>query len=571
MVRQKLHLALFFATFFTISLIEGIHVILDLRFLYFILFILPLLLFILDTKKQYSLPKVFVGITIIYFLSSFISLINSKQISISMELFLRDINLFLLMIYVNANKEEIKTHIPKAVIALSLVFIGFSGICFLTQYGRDFIRSMTLNLLFNPAYPHKTIGDYLTFAIIICFYFIFVKKELSWRYPLYIFIPIFILSFSRTAYITLGLVVLTILFIYRKKLKKISPLLLFSLIGNLILIATLLVVFVSTTHNTTLTFIQNYLQKILFIYSRPFLYSHLPFWIAGVKGFFLYPFTGVGQGNFQSISFRFTELIFLWSNTSFNIVLDLLTEQGVIVAASFTALIVYIGVTAKKDSVFYFLFMGLVIGFMGFSTYTYTQIWMLFFIILGLTLNSENGAKNVIQFNKNILFIPACFGLLYIQILSLHYYYIENGRRLSAQKIYPYDAENTEILIKRSLLYKSNEKETAVYLSQYQHNFSIDPYKLEYIGDTYLLLGSSYKKVALKAYEDSFTWGSYANGGDLLSRMDKLYKLKQELYGTQAAKQYIRMFTQEYRKILEQDNKKIQGDLYDRLVETYLR
>ncbi|MFZ2206165.1 MAG: hypothetical protein WAV29_01745 [Microgenomates group bacterium] len=567
MVRQKLHLALFFVTFFVISLIEGIHMVLDLRFLYFILFILPLLLFILDTKKKYSLPKVFVGLIMAYFLFSFISLINSKQISVSIELFLRDVSLFLLMVYVQANSEEIKKHIPKIIIILSLVFIGVSGICFLTQYGRDFIRSITLNLLFNPAYPHKTIGDYLTFAIIICIYFIFVKKESFWRYPLYIFIPIFILSFSRTAYITLGSVSLLMLFIYRKKLKRISPLLLFSLIGNLILIATLLVIFVSTTHNASLSFIQNYLQKTLFIYSRPFLYSHLPFWIAGVKGFLLYPFVGIGQGNFQSISFRFTELLFLWSNTSFAILLDMLTEQGLFVALSFFALISYVIVTSRKDSIFYFLLVGLLISFMGFSAYLYTQIWMLFFIILGLVLEPKKGS--VIEFNKNILYLPLCLGVVYMQFLALHYMYIDNGKRELAHKIYPYNKENVEMLITKEFLYKANEKTITSYLSQYQKAFSTDPYKLEYIGDTYLSLGKPYKMKALHAYEDSFIWGSYAYGGNLLSRMDKLYKLKKELQGEKAAKQYVQTFTREYRKILEQDNKKIQGDLYDNLIETY--
>jgi hypothetical protein len=358
------------------------------------------------------------------------------------------------------------------------------------------------------------------------------------------------------------------LFIYRKKLKKISPILLFSLIGNLILVATLLVVFVSTTHNTTLTYMQNYLQKILFIYSRPFINSHLPFWIAGVKGFLLFPFTGIGQGNFQSISFRFTELLFLWSNTSFTILLDVLTEQGIVVALSFLALILYVIATSKKESLFYFLFIGLLISFMGFSAYTYTQIWMLFFIIFGLVLEPKKGST--IEFNKNILYIPLSFAIIYMQILTLHYFCISIGNRVLAQKIYPYNSENIEMLITKKLLYKENEKAIASYLSQYQQAFSTNSYKLEYIGDTYLLLGKPYKMKALHAYEDSFTWGSYAYGGGLLSRMDKLYKLKKELQGEKVAKQYIQTFTKEYRKILEHDNVKIQGDLYDQLVGTYL-
>lgn len=194
---------------------------------------------------------------------------------------------------------------------------------------------------------------------------------------------------------------------------------------------------------------------------------------------------------------------------------------------------------------------------------------MLFFIIIGIVLESKKG--DGIIFNKNLLFIPACFGILYMQVLSLHYVFIYNDKRELAQKIYPYNKENTEILIAKNLLYIGNEQKTAAYLLAYQHDFSLDSYKLEYIGDTYLLLGNPYKRKALNAYEDSFLWGSYAYGGSMIDRMSKLYTLKKELDGEKKAKQYVRAFTQEYRKILEQDDNKIQGDLYDNLVGTYLQ
>jgi|GEM_PF-4714447 len=53
--------------------------------------------------------------------------------------------------------------------------------------------------------------------------------------------------------------------------------------------------------------------------------------------------------------------------------------------------------------------------------------------------------------------------------------------------------------------------------------------------------------------------------------MRKLYVLKKELQGEQAAIQYIKSFTQEYRKILEMDNIKFQADMYDNLVGDYLK
>jgi hypothetical protein len=521
----------------------------------------------LDSETKYQIPKKFLWLSIAYLFFSLISLIYSKQIGVSIELFLRDVSLFLVAIYVFAHKDDIRQTLPRAIVLLSLTFLGASLICFLTPYGREFIRGVRLNLLFNPAYPHKTIGDYITFGIIIASYFFFIEKRQQWKYPLLFLFPIFLLSFSRTAFITLGFVTLIMLWFNRSQLKKYPPLLLISLTGNFFLLIIVFTAMTTQTGNTFIHYLQTNLQEIFFMFPRPFDLSRIPFWKIGLEGLAAFPFTGVGQGGFQFLSYRYMSELFLSSFTSFNLLIDLASEQGLLVATSFALLVIYILTSAQKKTVFYFLFMGMIVSFMGFSAYVYTQIWLLFFICIGLNLHAEK--RDCYEVDKHILYVPALTGIVYMQILVAHSVLIQNDMPDVAHAIYPFNESTLRRLITITMLTKHNEQKVAVYLAQYERITGLDANSLEYIGDQYLLLGKNYQKDALRVYEQSFIWGKYAYGGALIPRMAKLYTLKKKVEGKKAARTYVESFLDGYYSLLKKDNKEIQGALYDRLMYIY--
>lgn len=566
---KRFHLAFFYFIFFTISIIEGVHFILDLRFLYFFLFITPFFLFMLDPQARYRVPKKFIWISSVYLIFSFISLIYSKQIGISIELFLRDLSLFLITLYVVTHADEIRYTLPRAIVFLSLIYVVVSFMCFLTPDGREFIRGVRLNLLFNPAYPHKTIGDYVTFGIIIASYFFFIEKRRQWKYALFILFPIFVLSFSRTAFITLGFVAVVMLWLNRAHFKKYPKLLIVSLATNFLLLIFGFVAITTRTGktNTFIHYVQTNLQDILFMFPRPFDLSRIPFWKIGWEGLIHYPFTGVGQGGFQFLSYRFMSELFLSSFTSFNLFVDLASEQGVFVALCFATLLIYVLISAKKRTVFYFLLIGMIVSFMGFSAYVYTQIWLLFFICIGLNLHAES--RDYYDFDKRMLYIPAVSGIVYIQVLLAHTVLVYNDMPDVAHTIYPFNPSTLTRLININMLYKHNEEKVAKYLKQYEHIAALDANSLEYIGDRYVMLGKNYQVDAIRAYEESFTWGKYAYGGALIPRMTKLYNLKKHIEGKQAARAYVKTFLDDYYSLLNKDNKEIQGALYDQLMYTF--
>lgn len=566
MVRQKLHLGVFFFTFFVISLIEGIHFILDLRFLYFFLFVLPFFLFLFDPKKNYSVPKMVLVFSALYMGSSLVSLINSKQFGISAELFLRDLNLLLLLFYVYQHAEQIKKILPKMIMILALIFIAASLLCLFTPYGREFIKGVRLNLLFNPAYLHKTIGDYLVLPLLISLHLVFVERKKLLLIPLSVMIPVFLMSFSRTAYITLAVSFLVFFFYHRERIKKKSLSLMLSIGLNILFILGAFMLFVTRVNNTALTLLQNNSSIQGMLHARPLIFSRSPYWTMGIKGFLLEPFVGIGQGNFPYLSYRFTDELFVSTITSFNLIIDMLAEQGAFTVLCFILLVGTIVIVSNKKSLSFLLFFSLCISFLGFSTYIYTQLWMLFFILGGLALATGN-KLHIMTFNKKALFMVAGIGILYIQLLSVHALLANNGQREIAQAVYPYDQKNMEILIEEEGTNKSRSQ-IASYVEEYSRAFSIDAFRLEYVGDKYAAFQSRYyDKKALHAYEESFVWGGYIYGDSMVDRIDKLYRLKRELDGTDAAERYVDSYLTRYQELLIKDPKKIQQDTYDAVKE----
>lgn len=563
---KKIHLSLFFLSFILISVIEGIHFILDLRFLTFFLYLIPFFLFFSDSQKEYKMPTAFLYLAGIYLFSSLISLFYSKEIGMSLELFLRDVSLFLILFYSHSHAIEIQKQLPKIIVWVSLLFIVVSAVLFMFPEGRLFIQGQRLNFLFNPAYLHKTIGDYFTLGIIISSYFLFVKKDRWYTYPLILFIVILLISFSRTAYITLAVISIVFFIIHGRNFKKISPILQASLFFNIILVIVLFLTFVSKTETSILTFAQKSLDNSAFINVRPLLESHMTFWIAGFKGFLLAPFTGTGAGTFSYLSYRFMDTLFLSSFTSFNIIIDLLAEQGLVPTLSFLLMIFYIGVKAKKDSVFFLLFLVLVIEFMGYSIYKYIQILLLFFVVMGIMLPTDTHNSTI----QKRYFLPiSLIAIIFINILFVHTLLIQFGRRDLAHYIYPFDSSNIKVLVQESLSHPVNNRKTDTYLKQYVHYFSSNANDLEFIGDSYREMGGRYKLDAIHAYEQSFLWGKYAYGGNLIDRMAKLYALKQQIQGGREASRYMSSFMASYFQILDRDPRIIQQEIYKKLEKTY--
>lgn len=566
MVRQNLHLGIFFVAFLAISLIEGIHFILDLRFLYFFLFALPLFLFLFDPKKHYSVPKVFLGLTVLYLGSSFVSLINSKQIGVSLELFLRDLNLILLFIYAYQHAEHIQKWLPKMIVILAMIFIGVSFFCLSTGYGREFIKSVRLNLLFNPAYLHKTIGDYLVLPILICIYFFFINRKKIWLVPLVPMTLVFLVSFSRTAYITLAISLIVFFLSHRSLFKKVPPLLVISLVLNVFFILGASLLFVTRVDNTVLTELQNNSSIQGILHARPLFFSRSPYWTMGIKGFLLEPFVGIGQGNFPYLSYRFTDELFVSTLTSFNLIIDMLAEQGIFTTLSFILLIIYILFVSDKKSLSFLLFSSLFISFMGFSTYTYVQLWMLFFVLGGLTIATQS-KTHALLLSKKTLFMVTGIGIVYTQLLFGHSFLANNGKRDIAQYIYPFDRTNLETLIEQKKKDKESHSTIASYIERYQKAFGVDAFRLEYVGDRYAEFGSAfYDRKALAAYEASFVWGGYIYGDSMVDRMEKLYTLKRDLEGQDSADSYITRYLYNYKRVLLKDPKEIQQNTHDAVI-----
>lgn len=514
------------------------------------LYCIPFILFLLDEEQEYRIPRFFAVGVGLYIVFTLVSVLFSKEIGTSLELFLRDISLFLLALYAHTHREKIEKYLPVMIVVISMIYLFVSLFLFIYPAGQKFIQEVRLNLLFNPAYNHKTIGDYLTLGIVISLYYFFIKKIYWYKYIVVIFIPFFLLSFSRSSYIVLALTCSIGLFLFRKEFKR-TPLLLLASIGlNIIFFLMLCGAFVTRIQGNIFIFVQDYVQKYISIYTRPFTQSHLPFWIAGWKGFLLAPLTGIGPGTFQDISYRFTESVFLWSNTSFNFIIDLLAEQGILSTISFCFILLFTFLHAKKRGLFFLLFLALFLSFMSFATYQYIQIRLLFFICIGLLLPEK---KSYFILNKKLCIVLSLGGLLFLQLFLLHTVLINQNNPHLAYALYPFDRENLKKLIEKEYVRENNKSKLHYYLNQYERFFSVDPMDLEYLGDMYARIPEyKYQKKAISLYEESFVWGTFS-GGNIILRMKKVCDLKMQIEGKDSTRLFIKKIAHEYERILKSD------------------
>lgn len=352
------------------------------------------------------------------------------------------------------------------------------------------------------------------------------------------------------------------LYVMRNKLATRSPVFILSIGLNIIFGMIFFILLVTRIHHPLFTTLQNSLEPTLSMFARPLAFSRFPFWQMGISAFFDAPFTGFGQGSFPFISYRYMTELFLPTLTSFNLIIDTLAEQGIGATISLILLCIYVVLDSKKDNLFYFLTLALIIGFMGFSSFSYTQIWMLFFILLGVTVRRST---YTVIIPKRLLFIIASIGIVYIQLIAIHTLLIHADKRKLAQVIYPFNRENTRVLIAMSGLYEQNASQTHHYLKQYRSANATDAFVHEEIGDRYVLMGDAYALDAVTAYKESFTWGKYSYGDNLVSRMQKFFNLSSRVEGDIKTKSYIKEFLTNYMNILNKDNKPIHRDIYSQI------
>lgn len=467
-----------------IFLMSGLAVNYGNRVAFYFVLLLPffLNLLFLFRKEKVFFPR---KLTLIWFgfsLFDLISTILSSDKQLSIERFLLYQSLYLTAVYVYNKKTTFKPLIEKLIIIFSIIFtLAFVFKDAILKYPIYFDLEELFNF-FHPAIKNNNhLGIWLGMVTIL---FISWKKII----PLIIFLPFFLISYSRTAFAGLFFVQWLRFYSLKKKHSLLLPIMIVMVIVFVLAVAILV-------------------PRDDVLSDRVYLYKE------AILGFVDKPFFGYGSGNFTVASLkRSLESNGVANNNSHNIFLDVLSESGIFAFVFFVWFIYLILKKSNKSidkSIFIYLLISATLSYIN----KMPAFMLLFFIFIGLSYEE----KKSISLKRIIVFwvIILSFTSLYLGYSELLYYREDYEKSL---KMYPYRKEVYEKLVSQ-IIYADSEM-TTKYLDLYGKFFPGIFKQIIFSADTYKSLGD-YNK-ALNNYVSLYKNGQGFNP-DIVRNIHYLY------------------------------------------------
>ena len=430
---------------------------------------------------------------------------------------------------------EIRPKLAKILMFLGIFFsLFFLALNYLPQYFGFLMQQNGYNLVFPTYRLHNHLGDFLVLPVIVLIYNLRQGKKplftLAW---IIVFGLLIFYSYSRSSYTALGAGLVTLFFTQLKQKSKFSQLV--SL--TLLLIGAILFLLLTTQEsNLKLSFFSAIENKLL-------LNGRDQYWGASIKAIQDYFWFGIGEGNFVYAMGRYSSIPFNWTESSLNLFLSVFSENGVFAFVVFMALVIWV-IKNNRFDLNFVLLTALLINFQTDYTYEIVGMWLLFWLIMGLSVR-HNPAYQPIR--QNWLILPGLIGILLL--LQLVITPVLGLFRLHSLAFIanPLDSNNQEKLIINQLFtqkYSQAELQLCLYQRFYRADFSRQYATANY----YLALNQPQK--ALASYYQAYLWNPYAN----LDVYRQIYELETKLNGKEKAN----LFLQNYQKQID----KITGKSY---------
>lgn len=521
-----------------IFIIEGIGTIIPRELVFYLYLILPVIFFIqlMIKKKSVIFPK-YLSITFGFFLIfSFISAVFfsvDKQISFELNMFF--ISSFLTFIYFYNNKDLAKKHIKLIVIIGSIIFT----IVYLFKLNINPINGYQLVTSYY-SHAHNHLGDFLGLGLVFFVYFLINKKGKNWFYLFILSFPLFLFSFSRTAYI--ALLITAFFMMIKSKLTHLISIKTIFIIFLMILSIIFLFATVNEANNNAIVGKLNQLLSSRFsLQSKDFTAGRLTYLKQGSKSFTDHPLFGVGPGNFGYLSKKYQSEKSQWyefgtADNAHSLSLDILFENGGLAFIFFGLFIMLIFINLfKKNSLESYLLLYLLISFQTDYTYKIYSMFVLFMILAAIVYEEKGNKKN--QF---VLFAIFSLGtlILVLFILTSHVFLLINQPKLAAI-FYPFNKEAYRQLIDNKAHQEDCEAAKKDADKLYYLSFGYLP-TLDFLSSYYENCGD--KKKAVIMLDEA----SYSNKFISFDIVKKDYLLKKEVYGGKIASNYLRKILRNY-------------------------
>lgn len=462
-----------------------------------------------------------------FLLLSLIPVFTSGDLERSIHFFLYYTAIGFFALYAYNHRNDIETGLPKLVFILSGVYIA---VWLVLIFGSTVfpIPQTGLQFVYSKFTSHNHLGDFLMLPILGCLYYFFQQGKKNALLLLCILLPILVLSYSRSAYVAVGVTSIYMFFQFSQKSAKRF---LYQKVIIAFVIASLCLFFIATVtevrHVPFFGTIHQYLSQNFDLKEKYFLAKRPQYLQQTLSGFSDQYLFGVGPGNFIHVSLKQAKIPDSWarSETTHTIFLDLLVENGMFSLLLFLLFLFFVVREADKKSIYFFFFVALLLNFQTDYTYRIYSFFLLFFVFIGLLARDERSRM------KNPVGLCLVIALL-VMMAYASTFLLFTKQYTSAFLINPLNKSVYMPLVAEKMREK-NYQEAASLLTFYNRFFAADPVVLNNIGRTYEKMGNT--KTAIVYYQKAFTADKFMNH-NLIYRIYILLLLE---YGQKTADAYF--------------------------------
>lgn len=381
---------------FFLFAIEGLGLQSGRQITYFTSMILSITLFIhlVIHKKKVIIPRNATILWVLFLITTYISAFLGVNRILSLSYLIQIITIFLFFLLFYNYKEILAKQVPFLIFSLSILFCIYSFLLS-SKIINLFIPVNGYQFVYASFSSHNHLGDFLLLPIIYCLYSLYSGKALKFALvSLIIILPFFLISFSRSAYLSLVLALFcTHIYFSSNKIvylpKWVMRLLLIIFIT---LSFTFLLIVTRQSNHTTLSYktFEYLSQEDKLINNRELFKERLGYINQAITTIQKYTLFGIGPNNFlYASSLKKVGPSLGDTNSAHNIFLEILVGQGIIGFIPFLILIIYFLIKSKKN-VLYFLFIGILFNFQTDYTYQIYTFFLLFFILVAVNIKDKD-------------------------------------------------------------------------------------------------------------------------------------------------------------------------------------
>ncbi len=532
-MRQKIIYSTFLVAIF---LMEGLGFFSGRELALIIILMMPFFIYFnnLIERKKIVVPEKITILFIVFLFFSAVSTLLAVNKQRSFEYLLYHIALFLIFVYTYNFKKELTKLVINLIFLLSGIFLFYSIVIKLLPNFAFLIPTRGYQYVYPFYKTHNPLGEFLLIVLTMSLFF-----SLWWKiYFLlfFTFLPAFLFSYSRAAYLSLTVVIgLMAFYIIRTKSNK-KLFYSFLLMGG-VMVVSLFLFFVVVNYNRKMLVISRIREIMVSNYDlgeKTFFSWRDEYFKQAGKAILEKPFFGFGPYNFIYASIKHASIPRVFGETSENIFLETLAENGIFAGMTFILIIIFLiksvfGSLFNKKNLFskglVFVFLSMFVIFQVSSVQRFYSYLLLFYIIAALIYEEEERCHSARFFYllPIVLFLVA-------NLIVTSSILMKTGHYQQAFCLYPLNKKVYPVIIAANL-FKQKTKAN-MYLKLYGEFFSGDPNILFDIGKIYEEQKELEKAIFYytKAYQ--------ANKFLDFNSAKHIYNLKKKIEGVGQAKEF---------------------------------